>query len=199
MTQERSEVPEQFLESGQGVADTRLASPKQVDYLIAMRDGKDLSSLTDEQRAWLATADFTKLTGGQDGQASRVIGQLKGLPWKPRTTQPPAAIMAELPHVLDGRYAVKDPMDDSQDVKFFKVHNGRSKVFLDVYASDARHPIWNLEHIRAVLTEIAKDPNEAMKAFGQKMGKCGRCGRSLTDETSRRFGIGPDCREMMGL
>lgn len=33
----------------------------------------------------------------------------------------------------------------------------------------------------------------ARERFGQEIGRCGCCGRSLTDETSRARGIGPDC------
>lgn len=35
---------------------------------------------------------------------------------------------------------------------------------------------------------------EAMKLYGQKIGRCGYCGLRLTDETSRAYGIGPICR-----
>jgi hypothetical protein len=31
------------------------------------------------------------------------------------------------------------------------------------------------------------------------VGKCGRCGRTLTDPDSINRGIGPDCAEMMGI
>ncbi len=37
-------------------------------------------------------------------------------------------------------------------------------------------------------------PETAMALYGQTLGYCGRCGRSLTDETSRALGIGPVCR-----
>lgn len=35
---------------------------------------------------------------------------------------------------------------------------------------------------------------EAMKLYGQKIGRCGHCGLRLTDEVSRAYGIGPICR-----
>lgn len=37
-------------------------------------------------------------------------------------------------------------------------------------------------------------PQKASERFGQELGLCGKCGRSLTDETSRQIGIGPVCR-----
>lgn len=35
----------------------------------------------------------------------------------------------------------------------------------------------------------------AQVLFGQEIGRCGCCGKSLTDETSRALGIGPVCRD----
>lgn len=37
-------------------------------------------------------------------------------------------------------------------------------------------------------------PREAMLRFGLEIGSCGDCGRSLTNATSRREGIGPKCK-----
>jgi hypothetical protein len=46
-----------------------------------------------------------------------------------------------------------------------------------------------------LLERIVEDPKTAMVRFGQEIGRCGVCGKVLTDETSRAFGIGPICRE----
>jgi hypothetical protein len=40
---------------------------------------------------------------------------------------------------------------------------------------------------------------EAMKLFGQKLGKCGKCHRALTRKASRELGIGPDCAGQVGM
>jgi hypothetical protein len=32
------------------------------------------------------------------------------------------------------------------------------------------------------------------RRYGQELGRCSRCNRSLTDQTSRALGIGPECR-----
>jgi hypothetical protein len=37
-------------------------------------------------------------------------------------------------------------------------------------------------------------PEKAAQKYGQEIGRCYRCNRHLTDETSRSLGIGPDCR-----
>lgn len=38
---------------------------------------------------------------------------------------------------------------------------------------------------------------EAMERYGREIGKCGRCGRHLTDEVSRALGLGPECASKM--
>lgn len=46
----------------------------------------------------------------------------------------------------------------------------------------------------AALKAIAKDVPGASIRYGQELGRCSRCNRHLTDETSRALGIGPECR-----
>lgn len=41
------------------------------------------------------------------------------------------------------------------------------------------------------------DPDKAAILYGQEIGRCFRCNRHLTDETSRALGIGPDCRSRL--
>lgn len=47
------------------------------------------------------------------------------------------------------------------------------------------------------LNELWADPEKAKALYGQLIGKCGNCHKRLTDETSRKFGIGPECRKML--
>lgn len=42
------------------------------------------------------------------------------------------------------------------------------------------------------------DPKEAMLRFGREIGSCGHCGRTLTNDESRAYGIGPVCRKGKG-
>lgn len=93
--------------------------------------------------------------------------------------------------VPDGRYAVT--VDGA--LRFYKVKNGHKAgfVFLDVQASDDWHPIRNLGKIREVLALVAADTKGAMIRYGQELGECGRCGRTLTSEY-RKLGIGPVCQ-----
>lgn len=53
--------------------------------------------------------------------------------------------------------------------------------------------------IEEALRVIVADPTEAMREYGRITGSCGRCGRELTDETSKAMGIGPVCAGLMGL
>jgi hypothetical protein len=48
---------------------------------------------------------------------------------------------------------------------------------------------------RTVLQRILDaEPAQAAILYGQTLGHCWKCNRTLTDELSRKLGIGPDCR-----
>lgn len=46
----------------------------------------------------------------------------------------------------------------------------------------------------SVLWKIVEDPREAKLAYGRELGFCGECGRPLTNDESRAYGMGPICR-----
>jgi hypothetical protein len=174
---ERTPIPEELRNT------EPLATEKQVSYLIALRDGKDVSSLAPNQRAWLADADFTKIP---KRRASTVIETLKDLPWAAKNGDSEG----DLPEVADGRYAI--PKDDGT-LMFYSVKKGTYTTFVDVWASDARYPIKAKPEKVRIMTAIKADP-DAGPRFGREIGRCYVCGRTLTDETSRQLGIGPVCR-----
>jgi hypothetical protein len=163
------------------------ATDRQISYLEALRDGKDTSSLSPEQRAWLADVDF-KMVGLSKTKASVVIATLVELPWAEKDEAQKVA--DDMPQVPDGRYAI--PKDDGT-LMFYSVKKGKYTTFVDVWASDARYPIKNAVEKTRILTLIKDDP-DAGPRFGREIGKCYVCGRTLTDETSRELGIGPVCR-----
>lgn len=155
---------------------------KQLSFMEKCRDGKDLTSLTPEQRAWVADTDFSKLT---KGQAGRALDTLAPLPWAPKEWDPTG-----FTDVPDGRYAIPKP---DGTLMFYSVKKGTHVTFLDVWASDARYPIKDKDEKRRVFEAIKADP-DAGPRFGREIGRCYVCGRTLTDETSRALGIGPICR-----
>lgn len=50
------------------------------------------------------------------------------------------------------------------------------------------------EEQKLAVLEVTKDPLNAAVLYGQKYGRCSCCGLMLTNEESRRLGIGPICR-----
>jgi hypothetical protein len=148
--------------------------------------------LSDEQRAFCASDAIDRLGMSQ---ASRVIAELKKLPPKAGA----ANATDPLPDVPAGRYAI----ETDEVTKFYEVDRpteGRYAgfVFVSVRASDERWPIKRLDAKRAILEIIAKDPRGHSELFGKRIGRCGICGRSLTDEDSRARGIGPVCAAAKG-
>lgn len=104
-----------------------------------------------------------------------------------------------------GRYAILVPRDadlgktDDLVTKFYKVDTPDEDsrwfgyVFVKVQAGDELYPVKG-EAAQVVLRKIAEDPEAAMLLYGREIGKCGHCGRTLTNEESREAGIGPICR-----
>jgi hypothetical protein len=207
---ERTPVPQEVKPRGPA------PSPKQVNYIERLRDEREITA-EHRERLNRALAEGT-LTGGQNGTASRTITWLLAQPMLsgPGTDKPVGE--APWPDVPEGRYALlelngelRNPAADvTRNVplygvvtKFYQVDRpteGRwaGYAFLSAQASDERHPIKNAVHKRRVLDAIADDPAEATKLYGIELGHCGVCGRTLTDETSRAYGIGPVCRERTG-
>jgi hypothetical protein len=173
----RTDVPAEFRNNGP------TATEPQLSYLRTLRERKDLSSLTQEQRDWLAKADFDTFPSQLSlTRMGEVIEKLKKLDWKPRGS--------DLPDVPDGRYAVEK---EDGTLMFYSVKTGRHVTFVDVWASDTRYPIKNHTERVRILKAIKADP-DAGPRFGREIGRCYVCGRTLTDEYSRSLGIGPVCR-----
>lgn len=99
--------------------------------------------------------------------------------------------------VRAGRYAI---VEDGV-TKFFRITEGKGRwagrTFIEAQASDDHYPIRNAEARKAILKAIAENPLEAEQRYGRELGQCSRCGRTLTDATSRAYGIGPDCRSKL--
>jgi hypothetical protein len=103
------------------------------------------------------------------------------------------ALEAQVPA---GRYAIRSA--DTGTVRFYRVDKptkGRwaGRTFVKVQASDDLFPIYGARERAEVLRAIAADVRAASVLYGRELGRCGVCGRTLTDEQSRAEGIGPVC------
>lgn len=99
------------------------------------------------------------------------------------------------PSIPNGHYAVTFT---NGVTRFFKVTtpvkgNWKGMTFVKIQAGDDYYPVKDAAKRRVVLDQIALDVKAASALYGQQIGACGVCGRTLTDETSREIGIGPVC------
>lgn len=108
----------------------------------------------------------------------------------PIETVAPARTRLDFSAIPDGNYAVRE---DSV-VKFYRVSTSkRGFKNVQVRASDDLHMLFGKASI-AVLHRIVEAGLEASQMlFAIELGRCWRCGKSLTDEESRARGMGPDC------
>jgi hypothetical protein len=170
-------------------------------------DGDVTPELHEAGLAYLATyaGGFTYLVDlKRRNPASLSVGQVRGVLNCIRAevlrAQDVVEGVGEPLVVNDGRYAVL--MDDK--LRFFKVNTpteGRWAKFTfvnEVFGGGNKIAIRNRQVRDSVLTAISND-SDALARYGQELGECGVCGRELTDEQSRAIGIGPVCREKLGM
>jgi hypothetical protein len=97
-----------------------------------------------------------------------------------------------------GRYAVTMPDDK---LHFYSFDAGKNRwegyTFVKEQFSDDFVGIRDKGRRAEIIRRVAADPEEAMLRYGREIGKCGHCGRTLTNEESRRVGIGPVCRNVI--
>src|SRR5215472_204999 len=199
-------------------------SDAQLVTIKGLCGSKDLSSLPQAQREFLVPVPFSidkqeynlrRMNRAQAHEAINLILQLPKLQAPPRVTDPlpPVPVFGdsaavdksqqEIKHLArEGYFFIVDPTDGKE--KFFHVKHGREDTkwkgytFLEVQASDFLYPVKDKDHREAVFAEINKDPIKAMNEYGIRIGRCGVCGRTLTDRDSRLRGIGPICAAKLG-
>jgi hypothetical protein len=111
--------------------------------------------------------------------------------------------LADLP---DGYYAVPS-VTGSNDLTFARIWTNQGRVnpankgkrgVTHIVGGDKDSRVgaeWITKFaaaVRAIGTE------EAQSTYGRAIGSCGACGRTLTDETSRARGLGPECAGKFG-
>lgn len=111
----------------------------------------------------------------------------------------PRPAPADLPDVPSGHYAIESHGDN--DLMFVRVdrpttgaYAGRTFVKIIVGGKPDRNlPAGQVPSVLARI--VAAGITEAGRLYGQQIGRCCACNRTLTDEESRRLGIGPECRK----
>ena len=111
--------------------------------------------------------------------------------------------------IADGFYAMTS--SGTNDLVFYSIktnkgfHNPSLKGQRGVYMVVGGHKDAKLSGERALhaIKRIAGLTDEGRKQaqalFGQEIGQCGACGRHLTDEETRKRGIGNDCAKRLGF
>ena len=164
-----------------------IATEKQINFILSLADQKDVS---DVHPIALGCVDDIRM-GYADSinkkYASKMIGLLLAAPGKMKMVQDEVEVEA-------GRYAI----EFGEKLRFFHVNrpeDGRWKgfTFVNEQAGDELFSVRNAESRKKILQTIAND-EDALARYGQELGVCGMCGRTLTDEDSRSIGIGPVCR-----
>lgn len=173
---------------------TAPASDKQVRFLIALIESRDLRSSAkvaaatqgmsddeyDEYRAQLCekARSLTKQS------ASDWISALKELP-KAKPFEHNTAVPA-------GRYAVE--IDGK--MRLIRVWRGtKNPNIVQVYEVRGTEKGTRLsrgDEVKALFA-VADDPGAAAREFGHRTGKCSKCGKGLDVNLSRKLGVGPVC------
>jgi hypothetical protein len=98
--------------------------------------------------------------------------------------------------IADGYYAFPSASGNN-DLDFFRVHvkSGHREI-LRVIGGHPDRALGSTE-TKAVVERLTsctpEELTEAQALFGREIGRCGKCGRHLTDESSRQRGLGPEC------
>ena len=163
------------------IANLAPATDKQVAFLTKLSVERGVA--TAEDIAKLVEQGLLKRTASQ-----MIDGLLKS---RPAPVAPPKPTAPEFPA---GRYAL---VHDSGTTYFFQVDRPTEGKWAG-YTFVKRVSGDNLLRVdRAeaphILRAIAADPLTAARRYGREKRCCGMCGHGLTDDTSLKLGIGPDC------
>jgi hypothetical protein len=147
------------------------------------------------------------------GHVGAEEGRLEGPPWKTYhldgkcaevvvTVDPTLSPSASLHELVDGYYAIPSATGNN-DLDFFYVSTNKGfynsgdkgKRSIKRFLGGSQKLPLNKNLWAGIVERItAAGPFEAQQLAGRTIGICSRCGRDLTDEESRAFGMGPTCR-----
>lgn len=173
--------------------------------------GRPLREVAAEQAERLRTA--TGRPAANTAVRERVEAQVAALRadrrWAgPTRTAPRPVAVVERPsykvadelatQVPAGLYALprKEASSAGNTVTFFKVHpfRGGHRIvqLLGSIGAFTERPL-PVQHQVFALTHILEDAKAAAVLFGRETATCGMCGSPLTNDASRKAGIGPKC------
>lgn len=167
------------------VATAQPASEKQVAFLTSL--------LAERDHGWEAAKVLEGLKASK-AAASETIAKLLDMPKVAGVPTGP-----QWPNVPEGHYAVASATGNN-DLDFFRVDRptkGKWEGRTFVKRIIGGHPEFGVAkgQVKEVLDRIvAAGIDESRTLYGQEIGQCWKCNRSLTDELSRQLGIGPVCR-----
>lgn len=171
------------------------ATPRQLAYVTDLLADRDLSTETrPKYQARVAELVNDEARAALTREAASAL--IEYLLTLPKVTRRPAVQTEDIPV---GRYAV-EINDTLAFVKVDRPEEGRwaGYTFITRQLSDefVRVPRQQAAGIMDAIR--AAGVKESMIRYGQELGVCGDCGRTLTNEESREAGIGPVCRSKNG-
>lgn len=113
----------------------------------------------------------------------------------------PVAPAAPLAEVVAGYYALDGSEHATNTAVFYAVDRPTEgkyagRTFVKQIIGGSRGDRVGRAQVPAVLARIlAVGIAESQARYGREIGRCGVCNRTLTDDESRRLGIGPVCRK----
>lgn len=133
-----------------------------------------------------------------DCDEAKLLSDIKDMQPK-RTVRVVGPTARDFKAVAQGYYATKSTSGNNDlDFWFVRIQkDGRYAGFRSVsrvLGGRGTQRIRGGEQVAALRAILAAGTDAAGKLFASELGRCRKCGRDLTDDTSRELGIGPVCR-----
>jgi hypothetical protein len=174
---------------------------RQLDYVAILKgDVTYAAKLTKTQ----ASDYIERLKKGQNMSSPT---QPVAPPPQPKTVDPRIAMLENLlPSFPTGYFAAR--LDESKPLTFIRVSRPASGKYKDTFKVQTQHSdLWHNRVVRwpngrwwvgyAVMLDlllvVCMSPKQAGLDYAREIGSCQICNKTLTDERSRHYGIGPDC------
>lgn len=191
---ERTAVPAQLF------APVVPATQKQKDYLnklLAARPGfRDIENLWPDRVETLSK----EMASAKIKETLEVAAEVIESHWSASSD-----LTSLLEGVDDGYFALPSK-SGTNDLDFIRISSNQGRVnaankgkrrvnrFLGGHGNIDIRISEQIEFAKIVVAISIEERREANARFGREIGRCGVCGKSLTDEISRAEGLGPICR-----